>query len=121
MDEHDPISPQQRQTLESLGLDPSCDSSSRADRLIEVFGATHKQIECLARMGVQVDGPIGKGHARLLIQNEVDRRRQLPPTPRQEQFLRKRGRWHPGISRGDAYDLIAMLVHRDKHGPRPQI
>lgn len=34
------------------------------------------------------------------------------PTERQETFLRKCGQWKPGLTRGEAFDLIASIKQR---------
>ena len=43
--------------------------------------------------------------------------RREPPTPRQEEFLRRRGLWRGGLSRGEASDLIARALEKESNGP----
>jgi hypothetical protein len=43
--------------------------------------------------------------------------RREPPTPRQEGFLRLRGLWRGGLSRGEASDLIARALEKEGNGP----
>jgi hypothetical protein len=43
--------------------------------------------------------------------------RREPPTPRQEEFLRRRGLWREGLTRGAASDLITEALV--KEGKRP--
>jgi hypothetical protein len=40
----------------------------------------------------------------------VRSRREMSPTPRQELFLKQRGQWREGMSRGEAFDLIGQLL-----------
>jgi hypothetical protein len=37
----------------------------------------------------------------------------LTPSERQEYFLRKRGQWHDGMSRGEATMLIGRIKHQE--------
>jgi hypothetical protein len=43
--------------------------------------------------------------------------RREPPTPRQEEFLRPRGLWREGLTRGEASDLIAEALRKERTGP----
>ena len=43
--------------------------------------------------------------------------RREPPTPRQEEFLRPRGLWREGLTRGEASDLIAEALKKERYGP----
>jgi hypothetical protein len=44
--------------------------------------------------------------------------RLLPATYKQQQFLKSRGHWHEGLSRADAWDLIARIILIDSY-PSP--
>jgi hypothetical protein len=43
--------------------------------------------------------------------------RREPPTPWQERFLRLRGLWRDGLTRGEASDLIAAALEKESNGP----
>jgi hypothetical protein len=43
--------------------------------------------------------------------------RREPPTRSQEDFLRGRGLWREGLTRGEASDLIGQAIERERHPP----
>jgi hypothetical protein len=71
---------------------------------------TRKQQAFLDRHCLQPNRPLDCYEAAALIGQFVRSRRALAPTARQEQFLKKRGKWRDGMSRGEAFDLIRRLV-----------
>jgi hypothetical protein len=73
-----------------------------------------KQLNCLERFGFDINKPLDRAEAWHLINDLVNNQRQLPPTQKQELFLRKRGHWRDGLTRGEACDLIGMLVQEDQ-------
>jgi hypothetical protein len=44
--------------------------------------------------------------AHAMIQARIEQWRKLPPTPEQVAWLRRRGRWRAGLTRGEASELI---------------
>ena len=107
---NDPAAEWQLEWLRRLGFQlPRPISSDQADRFIQQFSATNRQLACLTKFGLAPDGPVRKYEAHRLISQEIDRRRGLPPTPRQEKFLRSRGRWRDGMTGGEAFDLIGQI------------
>jgi hypothetical protein len=53
---------------------------------------------------------ISRTDAHVHISHLVETRRRGPATQRQEDFLRRWGRWQPGMIRAQAHELIADLV-----------
>jgi hypothetical protein len=64
----------------------------------------------MAKMGVLPDKPVDRREASEIIGQQIQLRRQLPPTPRQERFLRAEGKWKDGMTYGEAYDAIAKIT-----------
>jgi hypothetical protein len=81
------------------------------DDMERIRSATDKQLAFLKRHGVPIDRPLSRGAAQLLIAEYIGERRELPSTP-QQQFLRDRGQWRDGLSRGEAFDRIAAIKGR---------
>jgi len=67
----------------------------------------------MARHDILPERPTGKFAAMHLIGEFIHSRRLLPPTPKQEAFLRQQGLWRAGISRGEAFDAIKELTQGD--------
>jgi hypothetical protein len=106
----DRATPEQMERLRRLGYrSPDPVSRALADILIRTWSATPRQLDCLAGLGVYPDGPITRKAASDLIERTISLRRRLPPTPRQESFLRARGLWREGLTRGEASDLIGKV------------
>ena len=100
----------QMEHLRQLGLDIQRSIGwSLAEELIKHQSATSRQLGCLEKFGMKPDGPMRRFDAHRLISQEVNDRRRFPATPRQEMFLRARGRWRDGMMRGEAYDLIKWI------------
>jgi hypothetical protein len=115
MNDEEPASPEQLETLARLGSQPRQPlTRGTADALLEHYSATERQRACLTRLGLATDGPIRKTEATAAIQQEIAQRRQLPPTAKQEWILRQRGAWREDLTRGDAFDLIGGFIARER-------
>lgn len=72
---------------------------------------TRKQQAFLDRHHLQPDDrPLDFHEAAKAIGKFVRGCRALAPTDRQKEFLKKRGKWREGMSRGEAFDLIRCLT-----------
>ena len=71
--------------------------------------ASPAQRERLRELGVEPPDRLNSYDADLLIKEHHDRWAALPATPRQERYLRRRGRWRDGMRRGAAAELIRDL------------
>jgi hypothetical protein len=71
---------------------------------------TSKQLAFLARNKLHPDRALDFYEASHAIGQFVHARRQLAPTARQERFLKERGEWRDGMSRGEAFDTIRRIV-----------
>jgi hypothetical protein len=71
---------------------------------------TSKQLAFLARNKLHPGRPVDFYEASHTIGQFVSSRRQMPPTARQERFLKERGEWRDGMSRGEAFDAIRRIV-----------
>jgi hypothetical protein len=71
---------------------------------------TRKQQAFLARNRIDPGRDIDFYEAMHTIGQFVHSRREMSPTARQEQFLKQKGQWRDGMSRGEAFDLIGQLV-----------
>jgi hypothetical protein len=110
----DPPTQEQLVILKQLHIDPDLAiSRSNAQYLIDIFAATQKQRECLARNGIAGDGALSRSEAASRIEAYICERRQLPPTPKQEWLLRQHNCWHEGMTRGQASDLIGGIKARE--------
>ena len=74
-----------------------------------MFPPSDKQRAFMDRHNLNSDADLNHFDAWVTIGAFVDSRRRLPPTARQEQLLRTRGLWRPGMTRGEAFDLIARI------------
>ena len=81
--------------------------------------ATSKQEAFLTRHQLQTDGETGFYDAMFTIRDYVHTRRQLPPTDKQIRLLKEHGKWHPGMSRGEAFDTLRRLFAGPPKPPRP--
>jgi hypothetical protein len=71
---------------------------------------TPKQQAFLARHGLQ-DGPQMDFYDAIhTIGDYVSARRLCAPTAKQERLLRQHGLWKPGLTRGQAFDLIKTIL-----------
>jgi hypothetical protein len=86
-----------RRSLEQLVDPPFCEP-------------TRRQQAFLDRHRLHPTEPPDLYEASHLIGRFIDSRRGLPPTVRQVAFLKARGRWREGMSRGEAQDLIGQLL-----------
>src|SRR5947209_5312929 len=68
--------------------------------------ASKRQLAVLQELGVGVEGPISSPEANKLIKEHEGRWAVLPATPKQKGFLKKRGKWQEGTTRGQAAALI---------------
>ncbi len=75
---------------------------------------SQKQQAFLARHNIQDDRPMGFYDAMHRINTFVSERRKYAPTPKQEMLLRQHSMWKPGLSRGEAFDLIKSIFARDR-------
>jgi hypothetical protein len=73
---------------------------------------TNRQQAFLDRHKLNPDHAIDFYDAMHTIGRFVDARRQLSPTVRQEKFLKEKGLWRDGMSRGEAFDLIRQILAR---------
>jgi hypothetical protein len=64
----------------------------------------------MARNKLHPGRPVDFDEAMHAIGRFVDARRQMAPTVRQERFLKDRGEWRDGMSRGEAFDAIRRIV-----------
>jgi hypothetical protein len=71
---------------------------------------TRRQEAFLVRNKVHPGREIDFYEAAHVIGRFVGARRELPPTARQVKFLKGRGRWRDGLSRGEAFDLIGRIL-----------
>jgi hypothetical protein len=71
---------------------------------------TRKQQAFLARNRIDPGRALDFYEATHAIGRFVHSRREMSPTARQEEYLKQRGRWRDGMSRGEAFDLIGQLV-----------
>jgi hypothetical protein len=107
----DPATEEQREHLRQLGVCVSVPiPRNLANILIDFHSATERQRACLERLGLAPDGPLSRAAASERIADGIQARRQLAPTPRQEAFLRSRGLWTEGLTRGEASDRIGEVL-----------
>jgi hypothetical protein len=78
--------------------------------------ATPKQQAFMDRHDLHPDREVDFYEASHTIRQFVDSRRDLLPTDKQVKFLRQRGKWRDGMSRGQAFDVINSIVAM-KAGP----
>jgi hypothetical protein len=78
--------------------------------------ATPRQLALLERLGQTPDQPLSRAAASEQIEDCLLARWQLPPTPKEEWFLRSRGRWSEGLTRGQASDRIGEILAREGRG-----
>jgi hypothetical protein len=71
---------------------------------------TERQEAFLARHRIYPDRPLDFYEASDVIGRFVRVRRQMSPTVRQEKFLKDRGKWRDGMTRGEAFDLIGRIL-----------
>ena len=108
--DNEPATEQQKTCLDQLGIHVPSELSQRdAQIMIESWIATAGQRACLDRLDVKPGRAITRYEASCMISKEILRRRRLPPTPRQERFLRNHGRWCDDMTRGEAFDLIGRI------------
>src|SRR5262249_26451740 len=74
---------------------------------------TNAQLEYLRHLGVPFRLPLSWFAASLLIDQAVQDRRRGPPTPRQEAFLKRRGRWRDDLTWSQASELIGQIIEED--------
>src|SRR5262245_61096538 len=108
---HDPATPEQLAQLAALGLNNGPPISRQAAQaLIRSFILTPRQAAFLQRLGVDPDPLLRRHEAHEQIVRAINQRRQMPPTAKQEWFLRQRGLWKDDLTRGEAFDLIGELL-----------
>ena len=91
------------------------------DDYLEPGSLTWRQAEALRRLlpeGTPI-GHLNRWEAAGLIKMHSPHAawRREPPTDRQEQFLRPRGLWREGLTRGEASDLIGVALVKERNGP----
>ena len=91
------------------------------DDYLEPGSLTWRQAEALRRLlpeGTRIEH-LSRWEAAGLIRLHSPHAawRREPPTPRQEKFLRRRGLWREGLTRGEASDLIAEALREEGSGP----
>src|SRR5215813_9820633 len=74
---------------------------------------TNAQLEYLRLLGVPFRLPLSWFTASLLISEALQDRRRGPPTPRQEAFLKRRGRWRDDLTRSQASELIGQIIEEE--------
>jgi hypothetical protein len=85
------------------------EAGAKAQQTID-SAPTEAQEQSLIRLGIHPGRPISKREASTLIHDAVEQRRSLPPTDKQEWILKQHGQWRPGMSRGEAFDLIGEIM-----------
>ena len=78
--------------------------------------ASDAQIEYLILLNVPFQLPLSRFTASRLISHAVLARR--PPTPRQEGFLKRRGRWRDDLTRSQATELIGRIIAEENRAGR---
>jgi hypothetical protein len=78
---------------------------------------TRKQQEFLARNKLHPGPDLDFYEAMHVIGRFVSSRRRMPPTARQEKFLKEQGKWREGMSRGEAFDAIKQCFRDSDRGP----
>jgi hypothetical protein len=71
---------------------------------------TQRQQAFLDRHNLNQNRPIDFYEASHTIGQFDSNRRRLSANPRQEQFLKERGKWREGMSRGETFDLIRHIM-----------
>jgi hypothetical protein len=89
------------------------------DDYLQPGSITWRQAEALRRL-VPAGTPIGllsryEAAGLLKLADPNARWRRKLPTPRQREFLWDRGLWRPGLTRGEASDLISEAIERERH------
>src|SRR5262249_8556952 len=74
---------------------------------------TDAQLDYLIRLRVPFEFPLSFFAADLLISRAALARRRGPATPRQEAFLKRRGRWRDGLTLSQASDLIGQIIEEE--------
>ena len=74
--------------------------------------ASEAQRACLAQVSVAAGPRLNSYEADRLIRAHHEQWALLPATEAQQGFLRRRGRWRPGMGRGEASELIGRLQVR---------
>ena len=75
---------------------------------------TDAQLKYLRFLGVPFEFPLSCLTASRLISQAVLARRRGPATPRQEAFLKQRGRWRDDLTRSQASDLIGQIIEEER-------
>jgi hypothetical protein len=108
---YQPATEQQYAILSEYGYaGPERLSFDDAEHMIELYTPTPAQEDCLVRLGIHPGRPISRQSAWALINDAVEQRRLLPPTEKQEWILKQHDQWRPGMSRGEAFDLIGEIM-----------
>jgi hypothetical protein len=82
--------------------------------------ASEAQIRLLQQMGILLPATLNSYQADQLIKANYRRWATLPPTEKQEVFLRNRGKWRPGLTRAEVSELIGDIkgINQWPIGPR---
>jgi hypothetical protein len=75
---------------------------------------TKGQIRCLIDMGVTIPRGLTYSDADRLIKENPEKRDMLPPTPKQEGWLKSNNLWRDGMKRGEADAIIGMFMPQDR-------
>jgi hypothetical protein len=86
----------------------------RTEKSSEERKPTKGQIRCLIDMGVTIPRGLTYSDADRLIKENPEKRDQLPPTPKQEGWLKSNNFWKEGMKRGEADAIIGMFVPQDR-------
>ena len=79
---------------------------------------TDAQLRYLRDLGVSFEFPLSCLTASRLISQAVLAERRGPPTPRQEGFLKWRGRWRDDLTMSQATELIGQIIEEDNRAGR---
>jgi hypothetical protein len=77
------------------------------------YSPTERQQAFMTRHEIVPEGPIDRSGAWERINGFIQSRRRLGATPFQKEFLRMRDLWRHGMSRGEAFDLIAQIKREE--------
>jgi len=74
---------------------------------------TDAQLDYLILLRVPFEFPLSRSTASWLISSAALARRRGPATPRQEAFLKQRGRWRDELTLSQASELIGQIIEEE--------
>jgi hypothetical protein len=74
-----------------------------------LWRATPDQLDRLQELGFQVQAPLTREEAAVMIRRAISDRKNRPATPRQEALLRRHGFWQEGMTITEASSLIDQI------------